>query len=221
MRSFTYFWRTFWGGCDWLWRRSVPGSPTPPRVFWQETEPNTWLPICSSECNREKKVLQGSISKIIIIIMKKLDIKICSSSILTGGEHQRWCGSVGFFKPWPSAVLEQSAAECEAAGMKVSSSKSEAIAVPSGPVRRSLSISGSCSQVMASWSEKWTTDWGFVNSNEGAAPVRCGAFDLLVHLHSNTHLGRGMSGFPSWTCWLCNLTSGKWKIMDGWNPEEN
>ena len=29
-------------------------------------------------------------------------------------------------------------------------------------------------------------------------------------------LGRGMSGFPSWTCCLCDMTSDKQKIMDGW-----
>ena len=38
-----------------------------------------------------------------------------------------WCCSVGFFKPWPSAALERFTAECEAAGMKVSSSRSESL----------------------------------------------------------------------------------------------
>ncbi|KAI3362918.1 hypothetical protein L3Q82_011593, partial [Scortum barcoo] len=103
--------------------------------------------------------------------------------------------------------LDGSQPECEAAGMRISTSKSEAMVLwiaHSGSERsfctkwRSLSISGSCSRVREKWIERWTDGsvqrlqccrtlvWSVVVKRELSQKAKLST--LLVHLHSNPNL---------------------------------
>jgi len=109
-----------------------------------------------------------------------------------------WCGSVGSSSHDLQLAIERFAAECDAAKMKVSPSESEATVLreKSGVLPFGFEM-GPCLKwrsLSISWSYCCVMDWGFVSSDDDAAPVRYSekgavlkgkAVDLLIHLHSN------------------------------------
>ena len=87
-------------------------------------------------------------------------------------------------------AFRQFAAECEAVGMRVSTSESEAMVLWERVVAPSEgvpSILGSCSQVREQWSMKWTGGIVPDRCEEGAEPEGK-AFNLPVYLRPNPQL---------------------------------